>query len=216
MNIDGETLLYDAGTTINDALDDHKVPVESIDNIYISHLHADHAGGIEYLAFKRYFGQFPFGINKATLIGDSRILKDGWNHVWSGGLKTIHGKINTLKDYFNIKKMKPQLPFIIKGIPFYPVQNKHVDDELSFGLEFKDDNCWVFISGDSKAPLTNKELMVLSYYDLIFHDCEFAEYPNSVHAQFHELCTLPSEIKSKMWLYHYSLNGITTFWNMKN
>ena len=33
-------------------------------------------------------------------------------------------------------------------------------------------------------------------------DCELAKYPNSVHAQYHELATLPADIKAKMWLYH--------------
>jgi len=45
--------------------------------------------------------------------------------------------------------------------------------------------------------------------DVIFHDCEFAEYPNSVHAQFHQLKTLSEDTKKKMYLYHYSLNGKT-------
>jgi hypothetical protein len=30
-----------------------------------------------------------------------------------------------------------------------------------------------------------------------------------VHAQFHQLCTLPEKIKRKMFLYHYSLIGKT-------
>lgn len=88
----GETLLFDAGTTINDALFDLNIPVEMIHNIYISHLHADHAGGIEYLAFKRYFSQMPFGINKAKLIGNVKILTDGWKHTWSGGIKNYSRK----------------------------------------------------------------------------------------------------------------------------
>jgi len=45
--------------------------------------------------------------------------------------------------------------------------------------------------------------------EVIFHDCEFAEYPNSVHAQFHQLKTLNVETKRKMWLYHYSLGART-------
>jgi hypothetical protein len=42
--------------------------------------------------------------------------------------------------------------------------------------------------------------------DIIFHDCKIANYPNSVHAQLHQLETLTEDVKSKMWLYHYSLN----------
>ena len=210
MNIDGETLLYDAGTTINDALDDRGISVDTIDNIFISHLHADHAGGIEYLAFKRYFSQFPFGESKANLIGSEEILIRGWDHVWSGGLEHMRGKDNLLSDYFNIKSLTPHESFQIKDFIFVPVFQCHVDGDASYGLDIFNNNCNIFISGDSQvtslyqlAPQNN----IYDKYQLIFHDCEFAEYPNSVHAQFHELCSLPAEIKSKMWLYHFSLNG---------
>ena len=71
---------------------------------------------------------------------------------------------------------------------------------------FDTDKNTVFISGDSQfAP--NQMLTYFEQASIIFHDCEFAEYPNSVHAQFHQLINLPDEIKKKMWLYHYSLNG---------
>jgi ribonuclease BN (tRNA processing enzyme) len=60
-----------------------------------------------------------------------------------------------------------------------------------------------------KIKLKEGVMEAFEQADMIFHDCEFAEYPNSVHAQFHQLCTLSNEIKSKMYLYHYSLNDKT-------
>ena len=37
----------------------------------------------------------------------------------------------------------------------------------------------------------------------IFQDCETSSYKSGVHAHYTELQTLPAEIRSRMWLYHY-------------
>ena len=69
---------------------------------------------------------------------------------------------------------------------------------------FKEDKDTFFITGDTQfAPN-----QINSYYDeatYIFQDCELAEYPNSVHAQYHQLKSLSESVKQKMYLYHYSL-----------
>lgn len=127
-----------------------------------------------------------------------------------GGLKTIQGKINNLSDYFTVDYLIGNDSFNLQNVKIRPIKNKHVDNELSFGLDFEDNRCRVYISGDSKCPEVDKFLTNEGTYDkyqLIFQDCEFQDYPNSVHAQFYELCKLPDQIKNKMWLYHYSLNS---------
>jgi hypothetical protein len=41
--------------------------------------------------------------------------------------------------------------------------------------------------------------------DIIFHDCEtFEGFKSNVHAHWDDLKNLPSHLKSKMWLMHYS------------
>ena len=210
-------LLYDAGTTLPDALDAYDLKPQDLDSVYISHLHADHAGGVEYLGFKTYFecfnfGKSGFGQMKPKLYGHQTILKEGWDHTWSGGLASIQGQTNTLETYFDTTYMDSNDSFDFYGTEIRPIQTVHVvDDRMinpSFGIMFKDNDINVFISGDSQfAP--NQMLTYFGQADLIFHDCEFAEYPNSVHAQFHQLQTLPDNIKKKMWLYHYMLNGKT-------
>ncbi len=56
-NVDGEdkNFLYDAGSTISESLNAQDLKVQDIDSLYISHLHSDHSGGVEDIAFKTYF-----------------------------------------------------------------------------------------------------------------------------------------------------------------
>lgn len=198
-------MLYDCGTSINDALHNMKMQASDIDSIYISHLHADHAGGVEFMAFKTYFSPDK----KPELIAHKDILEEGWNHTWSGGLKSLQGEEATLDTYFDVTAHTNVSNFKFQGITFKPLQTPHIisgDKQVpSFGLGINYKDQAVFITGDTQF---SKDLF--NYYeesDLIFQDCEFADYPGGVHAQFHQLKTLPDEIKKKMWLYHYSLNG---------
>jgi ribonuclease BN (tRNA processing enzyme) len=200
-------LLYDCGTTINDALLFNSVSLQDITDIYISHLHADHAGGVEFVAFKTYFDGFPFGQHKPRMIAHDDIIKNGWECTWKGGLGAIHGQKMELSNYFDITSHTDNGIFFFEGIEFSPELSTHVNngenDVPSFGLSWEYNEHSVFISGDCKLPESFTQYETST---IIFHDCEFAEYLGSVHTQFHELKELPDEVKAKMWLYHYALN----------
>ena len=200
-------LLYDCGTTIGESLNNVELTPNDIDSIFISHLHADHSGGIEYMGFKTFFSTFPFGEKKIKLISNEHVLTNGWNHSWSGGMgNKMYGLSPNLATYFNPAPFKNCVPFWFEGTRMHPVFTNHTDEGRSYGLKFTEDKHTIFITGDTRFDL---ERMREHYNEatIIFHDCEFAEYEGGVHAQFHELCTLPDEIKTKMWLYHYSLEG---------
>ena len=205
-------LLYDAGSTINESLHAAGMKSKELDSIFISHLHDDHAGGIETIAFQTYFGQMPFGEKKVKLLGHQQILSDGWDKCWRVGLESIQGQVNTLESYFDTCYLQNNDDFDFYGIDIRPVQTVHVMDNRrivpSYGLIITSGKTQVYLSGDTQfAP--NQILTYFGQVDWIFHDCEFADYPNSVHAQFHELQRLPDKIRAKMYLYHYSLNGKT-------
>ena len=214
---DNKHLLYDAGSTIAEALNSAGLVPQDLDTIYISHLHDDHAGGVEYIGFKTYFEVFKFnetefGSMKPRLIGHHSILREGWDNCWKGGLQSIQGQTNTLESYFNTTYMSDDDTFNFYGTEIWSVPTSHVKDNIrdvpSFGILCREGDKKVFISGDT---MFTPEILLPEYRrsDIIFHDCEFSEYSNSVHAQFHQLCTLENNIKEKMWLYHYSLNGKT-------
>lgn len=204
----GKILLFDAGSTINDALDNAKISVNDINSIFISHLHNDHIGGLEFIALKRYFDKFPFGENPPTLIGKKKILKSLWSKSLKGGLEYIEGEEKKLNSFFKVQKLdRDEMDFKFENLDIELVKTKHVHEvlyknTLSYGIIIKGQKT-VFITGD-----TQFDSKLIPYYekaDIIFQDCEFANYPRSIHAQFHELCELPIEVKKKMFLYHYSL-----------
>ena len=51
----GKKLLIDCGTDIRFSLTKANYTAEEIDAVYISHLHADHVGGMEWFALQRKF-----------------------------------------------------------------------------------------------------------------------------------------------------------------
>jgi ribonuclease BN (tRNA processing enzyme) len=207
----------DCGSTFQLAIEDLGFDVNEFDGFYVTHLHADHVNGFEWVGFKRYFGTYPFGQNRPLLFGNTEVLETLWKNVLSGGMESIQGQRNSLETYFKPKYVPPNGKFCwtvndANGkykTEFYLVQTVHVVDDRrikpSFGMMFDVNGKRIFYTGDTQfAPN-----QIMTYYeqsDVIFQDCELADYPNSVHAQYRQLITLPEDIRNKMWLYHYNGN----------
>lgn len=204
-------LAIDCGSYWPMAMEEAGYDFNKVNAFFVSHLHGDHAGGFERVGLDSYFSTYPFGQNLKTIFGNTVILEDLWCKTLSGGLETLQGKTNTLETFFNPFYIAPNSAFYWEGMKFELVQTVHVVDNRriseTFGLMFRAPNKKkIFITGDTQfAPHA-----LHTYYDmadLIFHDCELAEYVGSIHAQYHELCSLKKEVRNKMWLYHYTLKG---------
>lgn len=202
----GKNLLLDAGSDIRFSLRDAGLNYKNIDALYLTHLHSDHCGGCEYLAFTTYFDSSVK--EKITLIGNNELIRDLWNNTLKGGLKSVQGKRTILDDYFDVQMIKRNGKFVWEDIEFHIVQSIHIMDEYSivpsFGLMIKDPDTkkTIYYTGDTQfCPI-----QILDFYkeaDLIIHDCECLPFKSGVHASFMDLITLPSEIKAKMMLHHY-------------
>lgn len=131
-------LLFDCGSHAPFALGELGVNNgnirEQIDSIYISHLHGDHIGGLEWLGFCTYFtpGQ------KLKLFCVDRLMKRLWNRSLRGGMESVEGKVNNLTDYFDTKPIQINESFMWEELECTPVQTVHVmngmEITLSFGL----------------------------------------------------------------------------------
>lgn len=212
-------LLVDCGSDIRFSLKDKKLSYLDIDNIYISHLHADHAGGLEYIGFSKYFDP---RCSKPNLFISDCIVDDLWNNTLSGGMRSIQGLKANLNTYFNVVPVSKNGSFKFGNIDFQLVQTVHIMDGFSiissFGLMFKINNKTIYITTDTQfCPEQIKDFYDMS--DVIFQDCETTEYCSGVHANFQQLITLSQRFKNKMWLYHYQpgelpeaeLNGFLGF-----
>lgn len=200
----GKNLLIDCGSDIRHALEAYGINYKDIDSVYISHFHADHSGGLEWLGFNMLFN---YGKRKPDLIAHESVVKILWERVLSGGMQCLEGNRATeLTDFFTIHHLTSPTTFKWQSINFELVQTIHVFNgkELlpSYGLFFDTKKTKVYITTDTSFQVER----CMPYYekaDLIFHDCETTVDIGKVHAHFTQLATLPASIKAKMWLYHY-------------
>jgi len=200
----GRRLLIDCGSDIRFALAASGLGPRDIDDVYISHLHADHVGGLEYLGFTSRFASPPFRINLYT---SETLLEEMWVHSLSGGMRQAAGDQCTLADFFEPKPIPAASCFEWEGISLELVPTRHVVGErsamISFGLFFEIGGTSILLTTDTIfAP---EDLgAYFERADLVFHDCETSADPTGVHAHYNELVHLPASIKAKTWLYHYN------------
>lgn len=226
----GKYLLIDCGQDIRWALQDIGLTFKDIDAVYVSHSHADHIGGMEWLGFTRYFtkrGMEAAGVPNApplpTLYCERGWVRDLWDKSLRGGMEGLEGIDCTLETFFDVVPVEKNSFFIWEGLKFDIIQSLHISAKYaivdSFGLMFTDNDNGkrIYITTDVQfAP----ETAMKAYYsesDIIIHDCETMYFPNGdamksgVHAHYEDLKTLKPEIKEKMRLIHYYDNVFAEF-----
>ena len=196
-----DCLLIDCGSHAQNSLNTHGLTYSHIRHVYISHLHADHIGGLEWLGFSSYF---DVKCKKPTLYLHHDIKKTLWNNSLSGGMNCLEDKRASLSTYFNVHSCFKY--FTWNQIRFYLIQTTHAYQNKKklpcYGLFFKLNDTRIYMTGDTQ--FTPQYLM--PYYkkaDLIFHDCDTSNSKKTIHSPYKKLVTLPYSIKQKMWLYHY-------------
>lgn len=209
----GKILLVDCGTDIRFSMAAAGINLNDVDGIYVSHSHADHAGGVEYIAFCTYFNPAK---EKPKFFAEALLLFDLWDYTLRGGLQGLEGIDAKLETYFDTRPVGQDGYFIWEDIKFNIVQSVHISAQYrlvpSYGLMFTDpgNGKRIYLSTDVQyAPETSLK----AYYkeaDLIVHDCETAPYKSGVHAHYDQLATLSPEVKGKMLLAHYQDNVLDT------
>jgi ribonuclease BN (tRNA processing enzyme) len=199
----GRRFLIDCGTDIRFSLHKVNLSYRDITDIYISHLHSDHVGGLEYIGFTT---KFDPACEQPILYLSQDIAVDLWHKSLAGGMEALEGELADLSSYFKLHPLKPNGNFTWEGITFQLIKLNHVDTGFMlmpvYGLFFEINGCRIFFSTDTKLSFDT----LYEYFenaDIIFHDCEIASFPTPVHAHYKELVELPIAIKQKMWLYGY-------------
>jgi ribonuclease BN (tRNA processing enzyme) len=201
----GKNLLLDAGSDVRHSLWRVDKSVLDIDGVYISHLHADHIGGMEWLALMTFFD--PRYKGKSKLFIHESLRTRLWKNCLSGGLETLQTQVADLNTFFSVEPVLKNGCFCWEGTEFQLVQTVHVvsgrEFENSYGLLFEVNGRKIFFTSDTQfAPNQMKDFY--NQADIIFQDCETLPFKSGVHAHYSELVTLPEETKKKMFLYHYN------------
>lgn len=200
----GKRMLLDCGTDIRFSLAEAGLGPFDLDAVYLSHQHADHLGGVEFLCYATFFSP---DFKHPRIYGQGDLLETAWERSLAGGLSCVDDKCRSLSDFFRPMPQESNGSFTWEGIRFTLVPMPHVVTAVcsiySYGLLIEPPNGKkVFFSTDALyRPDTLAE--IAQQADLIWHDAETRNPPTGVHAHYEELKNLPESIKAKTWLYHY-------------
>ncbi len=191
----------------------------AIRNVLITHLHADHAGGLEELAT---LNRHSFGLHESPekhlprIISSAEVLENLWAHSLSGALGASLGGRARLEDYFRVTHASGKTDgatvhatlldrYEIRFIRVDHIRMRKPYDWPTFGLRLVDriSGDSVFYSGDARFD-PDRTLDFMSEARMIFQDVQLTDAADAVHALLSELRTLPVDVKRKMRLYHYA------------
>ncbi len=198
----GKTLLLDCGTDIKHSLKAANRKVDEIDAVYISHLHGDHMGGLEWLAFYTYF----VTKKKIDLLIHESLLSDLWSMV-SPSMSNHKGKYLKIDDYFNVKTFgEKKISFSFDVLAFQAIRLRHVAGKYQNLYSYA-------LMADNSYTINGKEGLFYISFDTdeiirhqakyIFYDCDVMNL-DGVHPNYKDLKEIEGSIKKKMWLYHYT------------
>lgn len=190
------TLLIDCGVTAPMALHRLGQSFESVDAVLITHIHADHVGGLEELAFimkLKYNRKIPLYIADA-------LVTPLWENTLSGGLYQ-EGHITSLYDVFDVRPLQPGTAVDISpGIRAELLKTRHIPGKDSYSIYFNDR---IFYSGDMIFdPELLNQLVDKRGCEVILHECQL-EGHGAVHTTLEELLSLPDHIRGQIYLMHY-------------
>lgn len=199
-SLTGDLLLLDCGYTVSPLLA-QQGRLRDITHIVLTHVHADHVGGLEFLGFSHHF----IYKSRPKLIFASALQDALWDQTLKGGMgasQDLEGKAfeAELSTYFEPVSLSPGTSYRTHGLPDLRfTQVLHVAGKPSYGIFLGED---VYYSGDSRelppthGP-TGKPLR------LLFHDCQLDESPSPVHATLALLRGMPEALRARTWLMHY-------------
>jgi len=202
---DGERLLLDCGGDARWSLSQLGLGAADIKAIYISHNHADHIGGLEWLAFSTYFNP---KLGRPDLFASADVLRELWSHGLKAGLGSLEGELAGLGTYFVPQGIRANGHFTWAGIDFQVVQVVHFMNGFaivpSYGLFWTSPETGKKIFWTSDTQFCPNQIKVFyKQADIIFQDCETSPFKSGVHAHYSDLLTLPDDVRAKMVLYHY-------------
>jgi hypothetical protein len=178
----GKNLVVDCGTQNAQSLWDAGLNPSDIEGWIITHAHADHAGGLEEMAFSRYDWfkrpqHYSEGSYAPKLYADANLVPELWENTLKGGLKSMEGFLATMETFFEVVPIKPNTSFFWQGWEIKFVQQLHVMTGSvamwSFGLMIsKPGHKTLYYTADSQHMSPSQMKVFYRQADVIIQDCE--------------------------------------------
>jgi len=171
------------------------ISMDNISNVILTHLHGDHAGGLECLGF---YGRFN-SHQHANLWTLPEIASELWEHRLSGSMAydldadfSIEKRYR-LEDFFNVHTISADRPVEICHATIHVRRTRHAP--TCFGLKIFYGGRSLGYSGDTSYD--PQHIAFLEECDVIIH-----ETGHRIHTAYEALVSLPETIRRKIYLVH--------------
>jgi len=164
-------------------------------NVVLTHLHGDHAGGLECLGFYSRFNSRQH----ASLWTLPEIAAELWEHRLSGSMAYDMNadfsivKCYRLEDFFNVYPLSPDRPTTILNATVHVRRTRHAP--VCFGLKILFEGRSLGYSSDTAYD--SEHIAFLEKCDVIVH-----ETGRGIHTAYESLAALPEAIRRKLYLVH--------------
>ncbi|WP_339802898.1 MBL fold metallo-hydrolase [Paenibacillus sp. FSL R5-0744] len=194
---DDYTLLIDCGITAPLAMHTIGKSFRDVNATLITHIHADHVGGLEELALtlKHVYGK------TMRLHLPETLVEPLWNNTLKGGLYQKDA-VASLTDIFEVKPMKPGITYkLAPSLSLEIIHTPHIPGKDSYSLLINNE---IFYSADMTfQPDLLIRLVREHGIRMILHDCQLGG-SGVVHTTLEELMSLPEDVRRIIKLMHYS------------
>ena len=208
LDVDGREFFIDCPAYVNKMLSENNLKGEvQLDltryrELMVTHVHADHIGGVEELAYWQYYKTE----NRVKMYAPDWMLRDVWSHLRPALEPSVRpgGGMMNFDDYF--EPVAISNPHDFGGFTL----------EYRYGLHFPKTLMYKFDFGGVKlgyltdTGLDKDNIDWVSDCDVIMHDAWFGPVEiaggdiRNMHAPIADLLKLPEEIQRKTLLIHYA------------
>jgi ribonuclease BN (tRNA processing enzyme) len=187
-------ILREAGLALGAPLD-----IDAVTAVVLTHLHADHASGLEGLGYFSYF----LLRRQAHLLAHPDVVKRLWEGHLAAGMEQLLVKQDPppwqvvhkgLADYFRHSPLVEEAPVTVGSITVEC--RKTIHHIPTTALKFRAGGRCLGYSADTAFDPTL--IAWLSDADVIIHETN-----HGVHTPYADLAALPPDVRAKMRLIHY-------------
>ena len=176
--------------------------VNAIEFLALSHLHADHASGLEDYGF---YHHYVLG-RRARVLSSPRVSGKMWQGLLSAGMEESRETPDSspvrrkLNDFFEVVPLDETRPVCCGSFTVECRLTQHSIPTSAFRITCERTGRKLGYSGDTVFDPTLIDW--LSSCHLILHEVTTIDDSN-VHTCYKYLAALPAELRSRMRLYHY-------------
>jgi ribonuclease BN (tRNA processing enzyme) len=209
LNIDGRELLIDAPAYIpkmlayNNHKGEQEVTIDRYRELLITHMHADHTGGIEELSYWQYFATD----NPMKLYAPKWMLQDIWTTLRPAMEESARGDDGLAALDWFFEPVPLDNPHDFGG---FTVESRPIIKHYPRTIAYKFDFGGTKLGYSADTGFDEGLIEWLDECDMVLHECRFGEVMvlggdiRMLHTSIEDLLTLPESFQEKTLLYHYA------------